>query len=360
MSKSLRLSEKWFRRGLWLVALVFANFLIGLGSTIVGDLPKMETRRTVSDFLSPPARQLETSIQDNQTELRKLADALEQERLAWSRARADSLASHQTFQNWLATRTATQQSAQDPEVIARTRALDKLKQQERTAQQAMEATQQRQLTLQQSTSALQRQLEPLQESARHEYQKDYRSLELRVFLYRLLLTLPLLVAAGWLFAKKRTSSYWPFVWGFIFFAVVAFFVELVPYLPSYGGYVRYIVGIVVTFFVGRYAIQALQRYLERQQQTEALPDQTRRRELDYDTALQRLSKSVCPGCERPLNLNDPSTDFCAHCGINVFHACGTCTTRRNSFSRYCHHCGSSNETSSSKHSAAGGSKEVNV
>ena len=25
MSKSLRLSEKWFRRGLWLVALVFAG-----------------------------------------------------------------------------------------------------------------------------------------------------------------------------------------------------------------------------------------------------------------------------------------------------------------------------------------------
>ena len=29
MSKSLRLSEKWFRRGLWVVALVFAGFLIG-------------------------------------------------------------------------------------------------------------------------------------------------------------------------------------------------------------------------------------------------------------------------------------------------------------------------------------------
>lgn len=40
MSKALRLSEKWFQRGLWLVALVFAAFLIGLGSTVVGDLPQ--------------------------------------------------------------------------------------------------------------------------------------------------------------------------------------------------------------------------------------------------------------------------------------------------------------------------------
>ena len=31
MSKALRLSEKWFRFGLWIVAFVFASFLIGLG-----------------------------------------------------------------------------------------------------------------------------------------------------------------------------------------------------------------------------------------------------------------------------------------------------------------------------------------
>jgi thiol:disulfide interchange protein len=73
-----------------------------------------------------------------------------------------------------------------------------------------------------------------------------------------MLTLPLLVVAGWLFAKKRQSTWWPFVWGFIYFALFAFFVELVPYLPSYGGYVRYVVGIVITVLVGRYAIMCAQ------------------------------------------------------------------------------------------------------
>ena len=159
------------------------------------------------------------------------------------------------------------------------------------------------------------------------------------FGYRLALTLPLLVIAGWLFAKKRKSTWWPFVWGFIYFALFAFFVELVPYLPSYGGYVRYAVGIVVTVLVGRYAIVALNRYLARQKLAEAQPETVRRNELSYDTALARLAKSVCPGCERPVDLKNTEIDFCPHCGIGLFDHCRACKARKSAFARFCHACG---------------------
>ena len=181
-----------------------------------------------------------------------------------------------------------------------------------------------------------------------------RAQELRVFGYRLALTLPLLGVAGWLFKRHRQSRWWPFVWGFIIFAVFAFFFELVPYLPSYGGYVRYIVGIVLTVAVGRWAIVALQRYLERQRAAEAQPDQMRRAELSYDTAVARMAKGVCPGCERAVDLKNPLIDFCPHCGIGLFDQCGVCRARKNAFSRFCQACGSPAVDSLAPPAARGG------
>ena len=179
----------------------------------------------------------------------------------------------------------------------------------------------------------------MEEVARQALHKAERAQELRVFLYRLAITLPLLVLAGWLFVKKRKSAWWPFVWGFIFFALFAFFVELVPYLPSYGGYVRSLVGIVVTVLVGRWAIVALQRYLERQRQAEALPANERRTQLSYDKAWAHLSKGVCPGCERAVDLKDGVTDYCPHCGIGLYEQCHACNARTSSFAKFCYSCG---------------------
>ena len=340
MSKALRLSEKWFRFGLWIVAFVFASFLIGLGGTVVANLPKVEHRYTLDDFIDKPAAEkLRGELRSLQEKRQVAQDANDQAQLKLNAARANSGAARDTFNSWLATRHATQRPDQDRELVERTQAQEELKILERRALGEVERQQQSLLDARQAEGRAQRDLSELEKTAAEKLDVELRHQELRVFGYRLLLTLPLLVAAGWLFAKKRHSTWWPFVWGFIYFALFAFFVELVPYLPSYGGYVRYVVGIVITVLVGRYAIVALNSYLEKQKQAEAMPDVERRKELSYDTALARLAKKVCPGCERPVDLSNTAIDYCPHCGICLFDHCGKCNERKSAFARFCHACG---------------------
>ncbi len=341
MSTSLRLSEKWFKRGLWLVAFVFAGFLIGLGSTVVGDLPKVETRARLDDYLDrAEADRLRAEVKRARAAGRQAREALAQAQLKLNVAQSDSRAAGDAFNAWLATRRATERSDRDTELVERTAALEKLRQAQREAQAAVEAEQQAALDATQAEGRAQARLADMESEARGRFESAERAQELRVFGYRLALTLPLLVVAGWLFARKRKGTWWPFVWGFILFAAFTFFVELVPYLPSYGGYVRYAVGIVVTVLVGRQAIVAMNRYLERQRAAEAQPDAERRRELGYDMALARLAKGVCPGCERLVDLKNERIDYCPHCGIGLFDRCAACNERKSAFSPFCHACGS--------------------
>lgn len=364
MSKSLRLPEKWFRRGLWLVAAAFAFFLIGLGSLVVGNLPQPNTALEIERFIpQADAQRVQAEIDKAQELAGQTGRARDKAQLRYDAQRASYQSARDTFENWVSTRRATDRPEQDSELISRTKALDDIKQAENKAREELEKQEQTNLEASQAVSNAEQEMSQLRDAAYPEYQSAMRASELRVFLFRLAITLPLLVVAGWLFAKQRKSTWWPFVWGFIFFALFAFFVELVPYLPDYGGYVRYIVGIVVTVLLGRYAIIALNRYLEKQKQREAMPEVQRREELSYDVALERLSKSVCPGCERPVDLKNTEIDFCPHCGIGLFDHCGHCHTRKSAFSRFCHSCGASAKEGarqeSSIHEDAGGYASAN-
>jgi predicted RNA-binding Zn-ribbon protein involved in translation (DUF1610 family) len=340
MSKSLRLSEKWFNRVLWLIALVLAGFLIGLGNVIVGDLPQVDDAISRETFIDHRAVDpLRLARDAAQREAQAAQAPLEQAELKLQAAAQAYLSGRETFDNWVATRTATAQPGQDGELISRTNALDMLKAAEDKARLAAEAQRQIRLDAEQAGNRARAALEPYEIKADRQYQVALRASELRVFGYRLALTLPLLIIAGYLFVRQRKGKYWPFVWGFIIFALFAFFVELVPYLPSYGGYVRFTVGIIVTLLVGRYAIVALNRYRAEALLAEAQPDKVRRDVLSYDAALARLDKKVCPGCERPVDLKDPAIDFCPHCGIGLFDHCHACAARKNTFSPFCHACG---------------------
>ena len=127
MSQALRRSEKWFRRGLWLVALVFAGILIGLGGTVVGDLPQVERVRTLDDFMDRTELEaLRATVRDATREATEADERLAQARLKAEVADSDVASARQSFSNWVATRRATERAEQDPQVIERTQALDAL------------------------------------------------------------------------------------------------------------------------------------------------------------------------------------------------------------------------------------------
>ena len=276
MNRSMRSSARWFNLGLWLVALVFAGFLINLGGLVVGDLPQVEQHFRDADLIDQgQAAPLRAAIRQAKAAQETADRALEQATLRLQAAQQAYANARETFGNWLAIRKATSLPSQDEELIERTRALDALKAAQNDAQHLVDDQQQADLDAQQAGSVAQGKLDELQAAAAEKQQAETEHAELRVFLYRLAVTVPLLGIAGWLFARKRGSTWWPFVWGFIIFALVAFFVEVLPYLPSYGGYVYYGVGLVVTALVGRYCIVALNRRLAQQALIEQQPDDIR-------------------------------------------------------------------------------------
>jgi len=346
MNKGLRLTETWMRRALWLVAFLFAGFLIGLGGKVIENMDGLDPVPTAQALIDPDAAAQYKAEIDRAARAREEAGrALEQAQQKHRVAEANTRSARTTFDNWIATRHATVRPEQDAELIARTRELDRLAQEERTALAAVEAQQQARLDADQAAEKARRDHMALLAPARDQAERAARRAELQVFLYRLALTLPLLLVAGWLFKHKRNDTYWPFAWGFIFFALFAFFVELVPYLPSYGGYVRYLVGILLTVVCGRYAIRWLQAYLARQKAVEALPEQQRKTGMRYDLVMGHIGKGLCPSCERPANYKDETLAHCPHCGFRLFDRCPVCSVRKNALMRFCFSCGTPANTS---------------
>jgi hypothetical protein len=340
MFKGTRARERLFAGLMWLVSLVLAVFLIGLGSLVIRDLPNVSHPVTPEQFIDP-ARQaalvkqgeaLARQSDAGQTRLKAADDDL-------TRAGAAYASAKETFDNWILTRTATSDRSQDPEVLSRTRTLDQLKAAENSSRAARDAVQTDLNATAQRINENEAAQTAMKTAAEPQYERALFVEQMKVFGLRLALTLPLLVLSAWMLLRKRGGDYWPMMRGFILFSLFAFFVELVPYLPEYGGYVRYSVGVILTLVLGHYGIKGMRAYLKAREADEARSEPERVKSVAYDEALKKLAARTCPGCDRTFPTTDTPIDYCVHCGMHLFNHCPTCQTRKFAFFRFCMACG---------------------
>ena len=171
MSKSLRLPEKWFRRGLWLVAAAFAFFLIGLGSLVVGNLPQPNTSLEIEQFIpEADAQRVKAAIDKAQTLAGQTGRARDKAQLKYDAERARYQSARDTFENWVSTRRATERPEQDPELINRTKALDDIKQAENKTREELEKQEQTNLEAAQAVSNAEVEMSQLRDAAYPDFQ----------------------------------------------------------------------------------------------------------------------------------------------------------------------------------------------
>jgi predicted RNA-binding Zn-ribbon protein involved in translation (DUF1610 family) len=177
---------------------------------------------------------------------------------------------------------------------------------------------------------------------------------LKVFLIRLLFVGPILALGIFFFIRYRNHKFWPLYFGFSLFSLYAFFFGLVPYLPSYGGYVRYTVGVILSVGLGYYAIKKIRQFIESKRAELKVSTEERAKTIQTETAEKALENHFCPSCgkdfilkkwEFPLTKNEESepynyvTNFCRHCGLEIFKQCSNCGTKNFAHLTFCSSCG---------------------
>lgn len=339
--KELRGPERLMRAGQWVIALLFAFFLTRIGADLIADLPLVTNAPQLEDFLDKGALSQQERLQTPLLAKKaQLDQSLSEKRDVLEKAQSDYEKAKESFDNWRDTRSSTEQSSQNPEVIKRTQELDRLLNVQKDLEQQQDALYQQITDVQSRMQPIEQNINQIRSQAEAKfYNAEYRA-SLKAFFIRLAFVGPLLLIGVWLFRSHRHSKHWPFVWGFILFAAASFFFELVPYLPSFGGYIRYGVGAILTFVGGRALINALQRYAEQKRLEQEASQETRKQSLRYEEALSALSRNQCPSCDRKLvPTEDGKISFCMHCGLQLYAQCSSCGHRRNAFFHFCPCCG---------------------
>jgi chorismate mutase len=260
----------------------------------------------------------------------------------------------QSFDNWVQTRKTLGSPDKDQEVIERAKKLDEFYKVEQDWRSQLNS---RQIELdgrEKEQQEIQKLIDKEQEAAGTKYYEELKHYDLKVFLIRLLFVAPILVLGIFFFIRYRRHKFWPLFFGFTLFSFYAFFFGLVPYLPSYGGYVRYAVGIILSAGLGYYAIKSIRQFIETKQAELKISSQERAQNVQIEVAEKALENHFCPSCGKDFIIKKwefPSiknieadtyklvTNFCRHCGLELFKNCNSCGNKNFAHLPFCSSCG---------------------
>lgn len=352
MSKYISLSARNHQRVLWAVAVVFFFVLSGFGGLLMQDLPGAGREvRPYTDFIPDSARYqqlgreavlLREAMSSQQRQVDSLRDALNNQNKILESAQAN-------LNNFIATRQASEDPRFNAELVQRNNELERLRLSRDAAQQAFDQQNQE---LEKSRLALNRieqdrgELERLAYASQAQAEEQFRQ---KAFFARLLVCVPLVLLAGFAWARYRKGQYWPFVYGFVGFALFSFFVELGPYIPTlgFGKYAFHLAALGLTIFGGLKVMKSLNEYLAKQKVLATQTTEERKAALSdehsYDASVAKIKKGLCPSCEKPigefLNASAGKTLHCPHCGFGIKTKCKACGEVKNSLTRFCTSCG---------------------
>jgi hypothetical protein len=330
-------------------------FLILLANRIIGDLDSTVKRPYPENYEDKAVLALlEKDIEKQNAELENLNSKKETVEKTIAAAKENYANEKQSFDNWLQTRKTLGTPDKDQEVIDRANKLDgfyKVEQEWRgelyTLQSKIDETVKQKQEIQKSVSNE-------QSEAYKKYEKALKRYDLKVFLIRLVFVVPVLALGIFFFVRYRRHKFYPLYFGFTLFSFYSFFFGLVPYLPSYGGYVRYSVGVILSVGLGYYAIKHIRQFIDQKQAELKISTQERAQKIQAVTAEKALENHFCPSCGKDFLLRQwefPSakttetgaykfvTTFCRHCGLELFKNCNNCETKNFAHLLFCSSCG---------------------
>ena len=339
----------------YIIAIVLCAFLISLSGKLIDDVDQWEERPSVEQFENKELLETnQTEIDSIEEKIRLKRDKIESIESTIQVVRSNYDDAKNSYDNWLAARTTVGSPKEDIEVRTRAKELDKFYVSKQEWEKELAAVEKEIADLNSETYQYADNIDQERNRAYELQDTAIRKYDLKVFLIRLLFILPILLLGIFFIIKFRKHKYWPLFLGFVLFSFYAFFFGLVPYLPSYGGYIRYTVGIILSILFGIYFINKIKTFIERKKAELKESTSDRAQKVRAETAEKALDNHMCPSCGKDFIVKqwDKSsgkksktesfgfvTNYCRFCGLELFKKCNSCGTDNFAHLPYCSNCG---------------------